>query len=116
MWMYCPGYTGVKGNDRTDTMAGKAAITSGLRLGRSEVLRSLRYYLWAQSQRTTCWHKAKDINHRLPGGERRSSLKGREKANASQTNVGTVSKATLGKLLRDGMERIWAFSSAQTPS
>ena len=26
------------------------------------------------------------------------------------------SKATLGKLLRDGVERIWAFSSAQIPS
>ena len=29
-----------------------------------------------------------------------------------QTNIGTVSKATLGKLLRDGVERIWAFPSA----
>ena len=31
-------------------MAGKASITSGLCLGRSEVLRSLRHYLRAQSQ------------------------------------------------------------------
>ena len=29
-----------------------------------------------------------------------------------QTDIGTVSKATLGKLLRDGVERIWAFPSA----
>ena len=29
-----------------------------------------------------------------------------------QSNIGTVSTATLGKLLRDGMERIWAFPSA----
>ena len=29
----------------------------------------------------------------------------------SQINIGTVSKATLGKLLRDGVERIWAFLS-----
>ena len=28
----------------------------------------------------------------------------------------TVSKATLGKLLRDGVVRIWAFLSAQIPS
>ena len=28
----------------------------------------------------------------------------------------TVSKATLGKLLRDGVERIWAFPNAQIPS
>ena len=35
---------------KTDRMAGKATITGGLRLGRSEVLRSLRHYLRAQSQ------------------------------------------------------------------
>ena len=30
----------------------------------------------------------------------------------SQTNIGTVLKATLEKLLRDRVERIWAFPSA----
>ena len=43
---------------------------------------------------------------------RRSSLKGLERAIVRQTNTGTVSKATLGKLLRGGAERIWAFPSA----
>ena len=47
---YCPGHAGTKGNNRADTLAGKATITSDLPLGRSEVLRSLRHYLWAQSQ------------------------------------------------------------------
>ena len=42
---------------------------------------------------------------------RRSSLKGRERASVSQTSVGTVSKATLGKPLKDRAERIWAFPS-----
>ena len=46
------------------------------------------------------------------GRARRTRLKGRERAIVSQTNIGTVLKATLGKLLRDGVERIWAFSSA----
>ena len=47
--MYCLGRTGVKGNDRADRLAGKTTIIGGLRLGRSEVLRSLRHYLRAQS-------------------------------------------------------------------
>ena len=58
-------------------------------------------------------------HHRSPGGERRgrrlprrSSLKGREKAIVNQTNIETVSKATSGKLLRDGVERIWGFARA----
>ena len=50
LWVYCPGHAGVKGNDRADRLAGKATLTSGLLLGTSEVLRSLRYYLRAQSQ------------------------------------------------------------------
>ena len=50
------------------------------------------------------------------GGARRSYLKRRESAIVNQTNIGTVSKATLGKFLRDGVERIWAFSSAKIPS
>ena len=35
------------------------------------------------------------------GSTRRSSLKGRERAIINQTNIGTVSKAALGKLLRE---------------
>ena len=50
LWVYCPGHAGVKGNDRADRLAGKATITNGLFLGRSEVLLSLRHYLRAQSQ------------------------------------------------------------------
>ena len=63
----------------------------------------------------TCGHKAKEGHHTIDrleergverGSARRSSLKGRERAIVNQTNIGTVSKTTLGKLLRDGVERI----------
>ena len=46
------------------------------------------------------------------GSARRSSLKGRERAIVSQTNIGTVSKAMLGKLLRDGVEGIYGLFRA----
>ena len=45
--VYCPGHAGVKGNDRAYRLAGKAALASGMLLGRSEVMRSLRHYLRA---------------------------------------------------------------------
>ena len=104
-----PGHAGVKGNDRADTLAGKATLTSGLLLGRSEVLRSLRHYLRSQSQGH---HTIDRLEERgvERGSARRSSLKGRQRAIVSQTSIGTVSKATLGKLLRDGVERIRALS------
>ena len=109
-----PGHAGAKGNDRADRLAGKATLTSGLLLGRSEVLRSLRHYLRAQSQGHHTIDRLEEKGVET-GSARRSSLEGRERAIVSQTNVGTVSKATLGKLLRDGVERIWAFPSAYIP-
>ena len=36
----------------------------------------------------------------------------RERAIVNHTNIGTVPNPTLGKLLRDGVERLWAFPSA----
>ena len=101
LWVYCPGHAGVKGNDRADRLVGKATLTSALFLGRFEVLRSLRHYLRAQSQghRTIDRLEERGVER---GSARRSSLIGRESAIVSQTNTGTVSKATLGKLLRDG--------------
>ena len=62
LWGYCPGHAGVKGNEGAGTLAGKAALTSGLRLGRSEVLRSLRHYLAGTKPRAS--------HHRSTGGER----------------------------------------------
>ena len=57
LWMYCPGVKG--NNDRVDRLAGKATITSGFHLGRSEVLRSLRHNLR---------HKARDITPLIAWG------------------------------------------------
>ena len=95
----------MKGNDRADRLASKATPTSGLLLGRSEMLRSLRHYLRVQSQghQTIDRLEEKGVER---GSARRSSLKVRERAIVNQTNTGTVSKATLGKLMRDGVERI----------
>ena len=100
--------------DRADRLAGKATLTIGLRLGRYEVLRSLRHYLRAQSQGH---HTIDRLEERVAdrGSARRSSLKGRERTTVSQTSTGTVSKATLEKPLRDGVERICVFPSAQIP-
>ena len=105
---YCPGHAGVKVNDRADRLAGKATLTSGLLLGRSEMLRSLRHYMGAQSQGR---HTIDRLEERgvVRGSARRSSLKERERAIVNQTNTGTVSKAKLEKPLRDGVERIWTF-------
>ena len=129
---------GVKGNNRADRLGAKAAVTSGLRLRRSEVLRSLRQYPRTQSQghHTLVRLEKKGVesgsarqsalkgHHTLvrlekkgveSGSARQSALKGRKRATSIQTNTGTVLKAMLGKLLRDESERIWAFRRALMP-
>ena len=50
------------------------------------------------------------------GSGQHFTLQGREQSVFSQTNIGTVSRATLGRLLRDGAECVWAFPSATMPS
>ena len=109
LWLYSPGHAGVKGNDREDRQAGTATLTCGLLLRKSEVLRSLRHNLQAQSQGH---HTIDRLEER--GVERKSarrpSLKRRERAIVNQTDI-----ATLGKLLRNRMERVWAFLSTQIP-
>ena len=100
---------------RADRLAGKETIISGLLLVRSEVLRSLRHYLRSQSQGH---HTIDHLEERgvERGSARLCSLKGRERAIVTQTNVGTVSKATLGKLLRDKVKRIIMGSSERMDS
>ena len=56
LYVYCPRHAGVTGNNRAYRLAGKGTIKSGLRLDRSQVLRSLRQYLLARSVLHTHTH------------------------------------------------------------
>ena len=74
-----------------------------MRLGRSEVLRSLRHYMWAQSQEHLTIDRLEERGVER-GSARRSSLKGRERVTVSQTNIGTCFKSSVGETAerRDG--------------
>ena len=93
--------SGVKGNDKANRLAGKPTITSGLRLGRSEMLRSLRHYLRAQSQGHHSIDRLEERDVKR-GSARRSSLKGRERAIVNQTNIGTVFKGNIRETSETG--------------
>ena len=88
--VHCPGHARLNGTEWADRLAGKATLTSGLLLRRSEVLRSLRCYLWAQSQ----GHTTDRLEERgmESGSARPSSLTGQEQAIVNQKSSGTVSK------------------------
>ena len=114
-WIYCPGHAGVSGNERADRLASTADITSGLQLGRAEVLRGLRNFLSMDKPEHHSIDRLKERGVEKGSG-RHSTLQGRERSVFNQANIGTVSRATLGRLLRDGAERVWAFPSATMPS
>ena len=115
LWIYCPGHAGVSGNEQADRLASTADITSGLQLGRAEVLRGLRNFLSTDKPEHHSIDRLKERGVEKGSG-RHSTLQGRERSVFNQTNIGTVSRATLGRLLRDGAERVWAFPSATMPS
>ena len=110
---YCLQYAGVKGKDWVDRLSGKATITSGLCLRRSALLWSFRCCLWAQNQRH---HPIDCLEERGRstewGSAWQTSLKGQEQAIVSRMSSGTDLKATLERLLNDGVELMWAFWSA----
>ena len=101
--------------ERADRLASTADITSGLQLGRAEVLRGLRNFLSTDKPEHHSIDRLKERGVEKGSG-RHSTLQGRERSVFNQTNIGTVSRATLGRLLRDGAERVWAFPSATMPS
>ena len=115
LWIYSPGHAGVSGNERADRLANTAVITSGLQLGRAELLRGLKNFLNTDKPEH---HSIDHLKERgkEEGSGRNSTLQGQEQSVFNQANIGTVSRATLGRLLRDGAERVWAFPSATMPS
>ena len=89
-----------------DRLVGKANIASGLHLGRSEVLRSLRHYMRAQNQ----GHHT--IDHpEEKGVERGSARRSSWIFIVNQNEHLNLLKAKLAKIVTDGMERICAFLS-----
>ena len=102
LWVYCPRHAGVNENERADRLASTANITSGLQLGRAEVLRGLRNFLNMDRPEH---HSIDRLKQRgvEKGSGRHSTVRGRERSVFYQTNIGTVSRATLGRLLRARM-------------
>ena len=111
---YCPGHAGVSGNERADRLTGTADITPGLQLGRAEVLRGLRNFLNMDRPEHHSTDRLKERGMEKGSG-RHSTLQGRERSVFNQTHIGTVLRAALGRLLRDGAGRLWAFPSATMP-
>ena len=63
-------------------------------------------------------HSIDRLNERgvAEGRGRPSTLQGRERSVFNQMDISTISRANLGRLLRDGTEHAWAFLNDEMPS
>ena len=86
-----------------------------VQLGRVEVLWGLRNFLNIDRPKhhITDYLKERGMEK---GSGRHSNLRGRERPVLIQANIDTVSRATLGRLLRDKAERVWVFPSTTMSS
>ena len=103
------------GNERADRIASTADITSGLQFGRAEVLRGLRNFLNRDRPKRHSIDRLKERGVEKESGGH-STLRRRERSVFNQTNISTVSRATVERLLRGGAERVWPFPRATMPS
>ena len=89
LWVYCPGHAGVKGNERADRLAGNATTTTGLCLGRSEVLRAVRQHLQQLEDNKELHHNVDRLLERgiQKGSGRLFTLRWPRRALINQTNI-----------------------------
>ena len=79
---------------------GKASIATKSHFGRSKFLSSLRHYSAGTNPRTL--HRRPLVGQRRRKRKLSTILLSHKRAIVNQSNTGTVSNVTLGKLLRDG--------------
>ena len=89
--------------------------TCSLQLGRAEVLRSLRNFP-CKHKTECCSTNCLNKRGREKGSSQRSTIQGLGQSVFSQTNTGTVSRPTLGRVLTSGAKCIRAFLSTTKPA
>ena len=97
LWIYCPGHIGVSWNEQANRLASTADMTSGMQLGRAEVLRGLRNFLNVERPVHHSTDRLKKERGVEKGSGQHAAIRGRELPVFNQTNFGIVSKATLGE-------------------
>lgn len=109
-WIFCPGHSGVMGNEEADRIAGNASTYGTASWDRVEVLRALEQHFRAEEDRQDEDHHAlarmKEMGVERGEG-RRSRLAGRERCVANQIRTGTISRKTLHTMMLRGTEHLW---------
>ena len=116
-WIFCPGHAGVAGNERADKLAGEARVGGRLTLDPPTVLaavqENMRENREESSSHTLMRLKEKGIQR---GEGRHSQLCGPIRRISNQMRMETVSRQTLGWILKRRGEQRWTCSDCSEPN
>ena len=120
LWLYCPGHAWVKEKWYSGGQSSHYKRFASWKIWSVEELETVP----AGTKWRTSHHDRLEERHgkkkcstifheKTREGHQQSVL--REKAINNQLNIGKVSKTTVGKFMKDGVERVWDFRSALLP-
>ena len=114
-WIFCPGHSGVRGNERADALADQALNESALTLDPATVLSLVCDHLEAQREDTSLTTMTLKDNGFKRGASRTSDLRGASRRRTNQLLTGTISLDTLRWTLQRRGEQLWSNPTCDDP-
>ena len=115
-WLFCPGHSGVQGNERADTLAGTAAVDNNITLDPPTVMAHVREHLCSNREPSSSYTLQRLHEKGVKAGEGRScSLHGVARRHHNQLLMETVSLSTLRSTLRSRGEQTSSCPTCNDP-
>ena len=105
-WIFCPGHSGVHGNERADALADQALNESTLTLDPVTVLSLVCDHLTTMTLKDNGFKR---------GASRTSDLRGASRRRTNQLLTGTISLDTLRWTLQRRGEQLWSNPTCDDP-
>ena len=114
-WIFCPGHSGVRGNERADALADLAVNESTLTLDPATVLSLVCEHLDTKREDTSQTTINLKNNGFIRGAGRTSDLRGAIRRRTNQLLTGTISLDTLRWTLQRRGEQLWSNPTCDDP-
>ena len=114
-WIFCPGHSGVRGNERADALADLAINESVLTLDPATVLALVCDHLETQREDMSQTTLTLKNNGYKRGAGRNSDLRGANRRRTNQLLTGTISLDTLRWTLQRRGEQLWSDPMCDDP-
>ena len=115
-WLFCPGHSGVQGNERADNLAGEAIIDDNLTLDPPTVIDQVKEGLISKRPDSTSFTLSLLLEKYVKAGEgRRCDLRGAARRQHNQLLMETISLSTLRSTLKTRGEQIWNCPTCDDP-